>query len=376
MIDVIVAGAGPAGSVAALMLARAGARVCLLERESMPRPKLCGDTLNPGAVATLAAIGLEGGPLTDAVRLRGMLVTGPRVEVRAFYDSGLAALSVSRTALDFWLAQAAVEAGAKLECDVKVRGPLWRGGDGPPTVAGVEMSGAGKIVRMPALVTIAADGRRSVLAQAANLSRHPLHPRRWAFGAYATDVAGMSDVGEMHVRPGYYVGLAPLGGGLTNICVVTGHRPVGRTPEDVIRRVLARSAQLRDRASALRLAGAPHVLGPLAVDCDVPGIPGLLLAGDAAGFVDPMTGDGTHIAIRGGLLAAAAALEALESGNLGAAVSRLASARDAELGSKLRFNRWMRRLSSSAAALEIAGVGLRLAPAGLRRLVAYAGDVA
>jgi flavin-dependent dehydrogenase len=229
---------------------------------------------------------------------------------------------------------------------------------------------------MPAAITIAADGRDSVLARAADLSRHPMKPRRWAYGVYATNVAGMSDVGEMHVRAGHYVGLAPLGGDLTNVCVVTGRRPDGRTPEDVIRRVLERDARLRERTSDFRLTAAPRVLGPLAVDCDAPGIPGLLLAGDAAGFVDPMTGDGTHIAIRGGLLAAESALQALEDGDLDAAVGRLASSRARELGSKLRFNRWVRRLASSAAAVEIAGAGARLAPAVLRRLVAYAGDAA
>jgi menaquinone-9 beta-reductase len=376
MLDVIVVGAGPAGSVAALMLARAGARVCLLERDAMPRPKLCGDTLNPGAVATLARIGLEGGPLAAAVRLQGMLVTGPRAAVRALYGPERAALSVSRVELDYWLAQAAVAAGARLECGVRVLGPLWRGEAGPEVVAGVEIGRGDATLRMPAAITIAADGRESILARAANLSWHPKKPRRWAFGAYVTDVAGMSDVGEMHVRSGHYVGLAPLGGDLTNVCVVTGQRPVGRTPEDVMRRILDGDSRLRERTTALRLAEAPRVLGPLAVDCGAPGVPGLLLAGDAAGFVDPMTGDGTHIAIRGGLLAAAVALEALEDGDLNAAVGRLASSRTAELEPKLRFNRWMRRLSGSGAALELAAVGAHVAPSVMRRIVAYAGDTA
>ena len=373
MLDVIVVGAGPAGSIAALMLARAGARVCVLERETMPRPKLCGDTLNPGAVATLATLGLEGGPLAKAVRLHGMLLTGPRAGVRALYGSGQAALSVSRMEFDHWLAQAAVAAGARLECGVRVLGPLWRG-DGPEVVAGVEIGRGDATVRMPAAITIAADGRESILARAANLSWHPKKPRRWAFGVYATDVAGMSDVGEMHVRLGYYVGFAPMGDGVTNICVVTGQRSAAGTPEEVMRRLLDCDPHLRERTAAVRLAGSPRVLGPLAVDCQSPGVPGLLLAGDAAGFVDPATGDGTHLAIRGGLLAAAVALEALEHGDLNAAVGQLASRRRTELGPKLRFNHWMRRLSSSGAALELASLGARLAPSALRRIVTYAGD--
>ena len=53
MFDVLVIGAGPGGSIAATVLARAGARVCLVDRAAFPRPKLCGDTLNPGACAVL-----------------------------------------------------------------------------------------------------------------------------------------------------------------------------------------------------------------------------------------------------------------------------------------------------------------------------------
>lgn len=376
MIDVIVVGAGPAGSIAALVLARAGARVCLLERETLPRPKLCGDTINPGAVATLASLGLEGGPLSTAVRLRGMLVSSPRVAVRGEYPAGEVALALPRAQFDLWLTEAAVAAGAKLECGVRVRGPLWRTDGESPEVAGVELSRGGNIVRMPALITIAADGRGSVLARAAGLSRQPQDPRRWAFGVYATDVSGMTDMGEMHLRAAHYVGLAPLGGGLTNVCVVTGRRPEGRTPEDVIRRVLASDRGLHERTSTMRLVGSPKVLGPLAVDCDGVGRPGLLLAGDAAGFVDPMTGDGVHIAMRGGRLAAEAALQALESGDARAAISGLASRREAVLGSKLQFNRWLRRLAGSPTALEFAGVGARVAPGVVRRIVRYAGDAA
>jgi menaquinone-9 beta-reductase len=375
MLDVIVVGAGPAGSVAALILARAGARVCVLERETLPRPKLCGDTLNPGAVATLAAMGLEGGPLSTAMPLKGMLVTSPRVSIRAMYDGNSVGLAVSRVELDAWLAGAAVSAGARLECGVRVVGPLWRGKTGPEGIAGVEISHGDTTIRMPASVTIAADGRESVLARAASLTWHPRKPRRWAFGVYATDVAGTVDVGEMHLRRGHYAGIAPLGGGVTNVCVVTKERPVGQTPETVIESVLRGDHRLRERTAAMRMMGPARALGPLAVDCRTPGIPGLLLAGDAAGFVDPMTGDGTHLAIRGGQLAAAAALHALDGGDLNSAIGLLAATRSAELGSKLRFNRSLRVLSGSSMALEVATLAARISPSAITRLVSYAGDV-
>ena len=73
--DVLIAGAGPAGSIAALVLARAGARVTLVDRARFPRDKLCGDTINPGALAILGRLGL-GGVTDGGLRIEGMIVSG------------------------------------------------------------------------------------------------------------------------------------------------------------------------------------------------------------------------------------------------------------------------------------------------------------
>ena len=103
---------------------------------------------------------------------------------------------------------------------------------------------------------------------------------------------------------------------------------------------------------------------------------GLLLAGDAAGFVDPMTGDGLHLAMRGALLAADEALVALERGTADGSVARLAGARRRALNRKLLFNRALRQLVDMPAALDAAGLGARVAPGLVRWAVRYAGDAA
>ena len=100
MFDVLVIGAGPSGSIAATVLARAGARVCLVERAAFPRPKLCGDTLNPGACALLRRLDLLSGIEREALPLDGMLVTGDGVEMAARYAGGLRGLSLRREELD------------------------------------------------------------------------------------------------------------------------------------------------------------------------------------------------------------------------------------------------------------------------------------
>jgi flavin-dependent dehydrogenase len=377
MLDVLIAGAGPAGAMAALVLAQAGARVVVIDREQFPRHKLCGDTLNPGAVRLLESFGLTGGVLDTAVRLSGMRLTGPRASVRAVYGKPPDALALTRRDFDAWLLEHAIASGARFEAGVIAREPLFGQHSGVPVVRGLVLEGADRqTLRMPAILTIAADGRRSALARAVGLARRPRGPRRWAYGTYATGVAGLSDLGEMHVRHGWYFGLAPVGNGLANVCVVKPATPAERRrPIDEVRDAVARDPGLRARFEGAAIDDDVRVLGPLAVEARAAGVAGLLLAGDAGGFVDPMTGDGVHLALRSGVLAAREALHTLEIGDLVGAVSRLDRARRAELGPKLRFNRFVRGLVSSPAAVDAASVAARLLPSVMQAAVRYAGDV-
>jgi flavin-dependent dehydrogenase len=377
MLDVLIAGAGPAGAIAALVLARAGARVVVIDRERFPRDKLCGDTLNPGAVRLLASFGLTGGVLDSAVKLSGMHLTGPRASVAALYGKAPAALALTRRAFDAWLIERAVAAGARFETGVVAREPLAGEHSGIPVVRGLVLDGAERrALRMPAIVTIAADGRRSALARAVGLAAPPRGPRRWAYGTYATGIGGMSDLGEMHVRHGWYVGLAPLGNGVANVCVVKPATPAERRrPIDEVRDAVARDPSLRVRFDGALMDDDVRVLGPLAAEARAAGVAGLLLAGDAGGFVDPMTGDGVHLALQSGVLAAREALRALETGDVVGAVSRLDRERRTAFGRKLRFNRLVRGLVSSPAAVDAATIAARILPGVMRRAVRYAGDV-
>ena len=104
-------------------------------------------------------------------------------------------------------------------------------------------------------------------------------------------------------------------------------------------------------------------------------VPWLLLAGDAAGFVDPMTGDGLSFAMRGAELAADVALAALEDPAIDAP-ARLAAARADAFATKLAVNRVLRRLVASPRAVNVVAAGARIAPGLLREMIRYAGDVA
>ena len=372
-VDALVIGGGPAGSAAAVTLARAGARVRVIDRAVFPRHKLCGDTLNPGALSILDRLGTGDDVRACALPITGMTVTGPGAEVSADYPDGLRGMSVTRRCLDQLLLNAAADAGACVETGVGISEPVIDN----DRVVGVRLATrGGDVLRAP--IVIAADGRGSRLAGRVNLSSYASTPRRWAFGAYFANVTRMSARGEMHIRRGAYIGVAPLPGGLTNVSVVldgpakAGHYK--RTDQQtIVRRALSADAVLRDRFAAATQVSPVTVLGPLAVNARAAGCPGLLLAGDAAGFVDPMTGDGLRFALRGGELAAHAALDELASGRPGYA--RLAALRRREFSGKWRINRALRVMVGSPGAVGLASLVSNWWSGPVEYLIQLAGDV-
>jgi menaquinone-9 beta-reductase len=395
-LDAIVVGAGPAGAIAGLVLARAGARVRIVDRATFPRDKLCGDTVNPGTLAHLSRLGASARVEAEGLPIDGMLLTGEGgVAIDGRYPLGIHGRAMVRRQFDWILLQHALNAGCEFDPGVTVRGSVLTDGRGAPKIAGVTIGrSTAAETRLRARVVIAADGRHSTLAFGLGLARHPERPRRWAIGAYfeavrlptdrcRTGVRPSSDppavsgaVGEMHVRKNYYIGVAPVPGGLTNVCLVRAARGGDRDLHDptvLLHGALASDPWLRDRFADARMAGPPVMLGPLAVDVRPSTVDGLLLAGDASGFIDPMTGDGLRFATAGGELAAVAALQALEHGWAGVR-DGLASARAREFGGKWRFNRLLRSLVGSPGAVSAAAIGARFAPGVLRAVIARAGD--
>jgi menaquinone-9 beta-reductase len=376
MFDVIIAGAGPAGAVAATMLARSGMRVLLLDRAQFPRDKLCGDTINPGTLALLRRHALTSRLESHAMRIDGMLLTGDgHASVRAEYGAGRHGWALPRRDLDAALVAEACAAGARFEEATVVRRPLVESAAGKDRVRGVVIATrTSGDLRVPAPLVIAADGRHSTLAFSLGLARHPLRPRRWAVGGYFEDVDGLSNVGEMHVRHGHYIGVAPLPSGLANVCFVTSDRAGFTDPSALLRDSIAGDEQLAPRFARARLVTRPVVIGPLAVDSSRGDIAGLLLAGDAAGFIDPMTGDGLRFAVEGALLAARAAARAFRRPTEQPHLA-LTQMRRRAFAAKWRFNRCLRTLVSSDVALRLAGRTASVAPSVLRHAVNVAGDV-
>jgi flavin-dependent dehydrogenase len=314
----------------------------------------------------------------------GMMVTGEGAAIVGRYPHGLQGRAIRRADLDWILLRAAMAAGCRFEPDVAVRRVSVAGTRSAPVGRADVARRGGAADVLQAAAIIAADGRSSTIGFAHGFLRHPIRPRRWAVGGYFTGVIspklanGRSSVfGEMHIRRDSYVGVAPLPDGMTNVCLVRPSVPGDpgfRDPAALLRTAIESDDVLRERFAAATPIGDPVVLGPLAVDSTgrAP-IAGLLFAGDAAGFIDPMTGDGLHFAIRGGELAADAALSALAHG-WDTVHDAHAAARARAFRAKWRFNRALRSVVASRAALSLGGVGARLVPGALRAIVARAGD--
>jgi geranylgeranyl reductase family protein len=342
--DAIVVGAGPAGSATALQLARAGARVLLLDRARFPRDKPCSEYLSPAATPLLARLD---GALVAAVeraapgRLYGMRVVAPDGTVadgrfaaaHRFASPQPYGYALPRTVFDTLLVRAAMRAGAVVEEGVPVEELLYDQG----AVGGVVARGAGG--GRPALrarVVVGADGLRSVVARRLGL-RRASRPERIAFSAHFKDVGGMSDAGEMHIGCPGYVGMGPIGNGVTTVALVLP-APAARERAAALRQgglvtELERFPRLRGRFASAREVRALLVTGPFAQwsrRAVAPG-GGALLVGDAADFFDPFTGQGLYGALRGAELAAATLIAAFAAEGGGpltaAALSPYAAAR-------------------------------------------------
>jgi geranylgeranyl reductase family protein len=333
--DVVVVGAGPAGSATALSLATAGVKVLLLDRARFPRDKPCSEYLSPESTRVLERLGPEVLKAVEAAapaHLCGMKVVAPSgAGVVGRFETFSYALP--RTRFDNILLDAARARGVEVREGLKVEELVYNDG----AVAGVVARDTGNGTRdtYRARVVVGADGLRSIVAR--RLGRvYRTAPYRIAFTAHVADVRGVRDLGEMHVgRPGY-VGFGPIGDGVTTVALVVPVQEARRGERFF--QELDRFPGIRGRFDAHRIVRRVLATGPFARWSRRPVAKGggALLVGDAADFFDPFTGQGIYSALHGAELASAAVLDHLATG---ASLERYAKARRREFRGKWLLER-------------------------------------
>lgn len=312
--DVAVVGAGPAGSLAARELARHGAAVLLIDRSKFPRYKVCGGCLNPRAIHQLDKVGL--GSLTQ--RLGAVPLTRLRLGARGNYaDVPLPrGAGVSREAFDAALVRAALDAKAEfLPNTTAVVLPMKNGVDR----RSLRLRNAGKDYLVDARIVISSAGLGSKLEESAE-DQHD-GERQWEPGS-RVGAGVMISADELGYEPGViymacgeegYVGQAIVEDGRIDMAAALDPIAVKRAggTGELAAEILKRAGfPMRSNLAELSWKGTPHLTR------HAPRLGGerLFVLGDAAGYIEPFTGEGMAWALAGAGLVTPLALRGVRNG--------------------------------------------------------------
>jgi len=337
--DVIVVGAGPSGSTAAYYLAQSGLHVLLIEKSRFPRDKVCGDGLTPRAVKSLVAMGVDVSEEAGWLRNKGLRVIGGGTRLELDWPElsnwpgyGLVR---PRSSLDEQLARRAQAAGAKLLEGTTVTGPVL---DDHGRIVGVEASTTteaksksnshnenerpvGSAVTYRSRLVVAADGNSSRLSVAMGLRKRDDRPMGVAVRTYYKSPRHKDDYLESwldlwdgdRLLPGYGW-IFGMGDGTSNVGLgmLNTSDAFGKTDyRELLKRWLKSMPEEWGYVEENRTEPVRGAALPMGFNRVPQYYKGLVLAGDAAGMVNPFNGEGIAYAMESGELLARVVAQAL-----------------------------------------------------------------
>jgi flavin-dependent dehydrogenase len=357
--DVIIAGAGPAGSSAAIHLARNDLRVLLVEQKKFPRAKLCGEFISPECRRHFETLGVadamtnsEPASITETVFYS---TRGHHVTIPSSWFGGPAALGLSRAVMDNVLLRRAQDCGVTLIEGATITDPILDN----KNVRGIKLKINGDEQHHTAPLTIDATGRARILTRKLNTREPKSKAKLIAFKVHLRQTRVAPGACEIYFYPDGYGGLSSVEGDLSNLCFIISAAQVKRYHSDPD--LVMREMVMKNRRAAYTLEHAQSHSEWLSASWERFGrqqptpAKGLLAIGDSAAFIDPFTGSGMLMAFKSGELVADVIkchrheLDAVEA-DYSAEYLR-------KFDSRLRISGWLRRAAFKP---RLAGMGIAL----------------
>lgn len=351
--DVLILGAGPAGSALARQLASAGFGVVIADKKAFPRHKPCGEFLSPECLPYLAELGL-GGMLEElaAQRVEGMRLSGYGRSADGSFRQlddrpghGRIGYGIRRERFDHHLLRAAEASGAhflprhefvSLQRDPggRVTGAILKTVDGAP-------------VQVEARHVVGADGVHSRVAKALGVQRKIGWLSQFALVAHFAGVPSRARA-DVHLLPGGFFAATTVDEGLYSLNLVLPQRTLAeRTASDwdtFVAEHAAKAPAIAERLQGARRLAPWRGCGPFGFTTTSPTRPGAWLCGDAAGYVDPLTGEGIYFALFGARALGTELAKALhEPPREAEAMAAYRQARRRELAPRMAASKFLQR---------------------------------
>ena len=359
--DVIIAGAGPAGSSAAIQLARNDLRVLLVEQKKFPRAKLCGEFISPECRRHFETLGVADAMIdSDPASITETVfysTSGHHVTIPSSWFGGPAALGLSRAVMDDVLFRRAQTCGVTVLEGATITEPILD----KNTVRGVKLKLNGDEQQHTAPLTIDATGRARILTRKLLASERKSKAKLIAFKVHLRDTRVAPGACEIYFYPDGYGGLSSVEGDVSNLCFIIAAEQVKRYHSNV--ELVMRELVMKNRRAAHTLEQAQPESEWLSASWERFGrqqpnpVKGLLAIGDSAAFIDPFTGSGMLMALESGELVADVISRHRKNLDASALASEYADEYLRKFDSRLRISGWLRR---AAFRPRLAGLGIAL----------------